>query len=139
MNQVNFNPGEKRFEQLLKLYLKRRSLDPTANVVEHLDEDLLTAFAEGRLTKRVEASIVSHLIECSACRHSVFFIFRLTEQLEANTNLAVTSTVKSNSFHEFWNQLRVKVFNQTDNAVFAHQEAVEDEKQVRADSKENEQ
>lgn len=137
MNQTNLNLGEKRFEQLLKLYLKQRSSNSTATVTEHLDEDLLTAFAEGKLNERAETPIVIHLIECSACRRSVFYILRLTEQFETNTNSAAALPVGKDSFHEFWNELKAKIFNLKTNTVFAHQEAAKSEKPIRADGKED--
>lgn len=121
------NQGEKQFERLLGLYLKQSSLSRDESFAKHLDEDSLAAFVEGRLTKRNDSPIISHLVQCSPCRRSTFELLQLAEQLDEKLEVVANAPVESNMFHEFWSNLKTKVFNSGDNAVFAHQELHETE------------
>lgn len=127
------NQGENQFERLLGLYLKKRSANRRENFAEHLDEDSLAAFVEGRLTKRNDLPIISHLVECSPCRRSTLELLSLTEQIEIENHVVVSSSEPS-LFHEFWSKLKAKTFTSLDNTVFAHQERADDEDDLNQDA-----
>ena len=124
------NQGEKQFEGLLSLYLRQRQTKIDFNKIQpHLDEDSLSAFAEGSLTQTQAAPILKHLIDCILCR-------RVTAQLaELNNALNDVSsnveTIEAGNWREFWNTLTESVFRPYDSAVVAH----EDKKVTEEDSK----
>ena len=54
---------------LLGSYLRFRSANESLSNDKHLDDDSLTAFVEGNLSERESTPILSHLVDCSFCRH----------------------------------------------------------------------
>jgi hypothetical protein len=63
---------------LLHYYLRSGSRAATAaSSGEHLDEDRLAAFIEGRLTEGESAPVIRHVATCSICRHATASLFRL--------------------------------------------------------------
>ncbi len=67
---------ENEMEKLPKIALQRlrqgtAGAIPEAGAAEHPDADLLTAFAEKKLTSRERASVMSHLAKCETCREVV--------------------------------------------------------------------
>lgn len=123
------NQGEGRFERLLKLYLNQRSFGSDEGLAEHLDEDILTAFVEGRLNQLSNLPIVSHLVDCSVCRRTAFELIKISEGIDDRINSDASIVIKSNALNEILNNLKDKAFKLDDlsgGAVFAHQESVED-------------
>jgi hypothetical protein len=77
--------------QLIDRRLKSRlpaevMLDPFA---DHLDEDAICAFVEGRLEEAEAAPVTSHLVACSFCRHTTAQLIRLESQFESRDDQAV--------------------------------------------------
>lgn len=136
MKKAINNQGENKFEQLLGLYLKRHSSTRHEHSAKHLDEDYLTTFVEGRLTKRNNLPVISHLIKCSLCRRSAYELLQLNEQLHEDFEIITALQAETSPYHDFWNDLKVKVFNSGNNTVFAHQESDEAEDQLE-ESKDN--
>ena len=73
------DPQESTIQGLLALYLSSRdpmraSADPESG---HIDEDSLSAFADGNLSERETIPVVSHLVDCSFCRHVTAELVRL--------------------------------------------------------------
>lgn len=121
------NQGDKHFETLLALYLKQSQANKNSNHNQlHLDEDILSAFVEGAVTENQAVPVLKHLIHCAFCR-------RITTQLaELSENFAEipvsTSSVKTNSWGELWNNLTESVSRSYDNSVVAHENKEPDEK-----------
>lgn len=123
-NIGNIKAEDVKMQGLLDGYLKvRRSSTNSAAKGSHLDEDSLAAFVEGNLNERESRPVVSHLIDCSFCRHITAELVRLDlafaeneviSPMPENHQPAKVSTVLSG--------LLSRIFGTSDGAVFAHQE-----------------
>src|SRR5678816_1862759 len=71
-----------RIQGILDGYLSTRELRLGANSSDagHLDEDSLSAFVEGRISERESVPFVSHLVDCSFCRHVTTELIRLDSE-----------------------------------------------------------
>lgn len=54
-----------------------------AHFDDHLDDDSIAAFVEGRLDENESAPLISHLVQCSSCRHTTAQLVRLESQVES--------------------------------------------------------
>ena len=70
--------------------LRNRAADESAAAAtathEHIDEDAICAFVEGRLEEAEAAPVVSHLIVCASCRHATALLIRFESQVEAEND-----------------------------------------------------
>ena len=57
-------------------------------VEDHLDEDAICAFVEGRLEEAESSPVVSHLIVCTSCRHTTAQLIRLGSRFDPETESA---------------------------------------------------
>jgi hypothetical protein len=48
----------------------------------HVDDDSISAFVEGRLDANESAPLISHLVQCAACRYTTAQLVRLESQVE---------------------------------------------------------
>jgi hypothetical protein len=108
--------------QLIDRRLKSRV---TAEVLqdllaEHLDEDAICAFVEGRLEETESAPVVSHLVACSFCRHTTAQLIRLESQFEDVSEPALDDG--PGRLREFLENLAARVTPSfEEDAVFAYQ------------------
>jgi len=134
-NVNNMTAEGTKLQGILAAYLTSRKPEPPATA--HLDQDTLAAFTEGTLNERESASAVSHLVECSYCRHITVELTRLElafadDPVEAR---ASGSVERPSKVSEVWSGLFEKIFGSSENAVFAHEEKDEDEKEKDDDKK----
>ena len=122
--------GTKSMQDLLDKYLTSRNVlkSSAAETSAHLDEDSLTAFAEGRLSRREGGPVVSHLVACRFCRHKTAELIRLDLDLGdvTETTTPIESTEPSR-ISAVLSDILSKMFGTTDGAVFAHEEKSEDD------------
>ena len=123
-NTGNTNIEEIRIQGLLDSYLKRQS-SVVSTQQNHLDEDSLAAFVEGNLSERESKPIVSHLVDCSFCRHVTAELVRLDLAFANEQVQAVAEESQPSRISEVLNNLLAKIFGPSDSAVFAHQETEE--------------
>ena len=122
------NSEELRIQGLLDRYLNRQSAANNLSTQEnHLDEDSLTAFVEGNLSEREAKPMVSHLVDCSFCRHVTAELVRLDfafadEPVHAR---GVVAESQPSKISEVLNGLLARIFGTGDSAVFAHHETEE--------------
>jgi len=126
---------------LVDRFLKMRSAgeDP-ADRSFHLDDDSLAAFAEGNLTEREARPIVSHLANCSFCRHVTAELVRLDLSFAENEAFSPASEIQEPSrVSEVLSGLLSRIFETSDNAVFAHDEKnnEKDESDIQEKRKDN--
>ncbi len=125
-NTGNINSEELKIQRLLNRYLNRQS---TANVLSiqenHLDEDSLTAFVEGNLNERESKPMVSHLIDCSFCRHVTAELVRLDFAFADEQVPVFVKESQPSKVSEVLNGLLARIFGTGDSAVFAHHETEE--------------
>jgi len=125
-NTGNKNIEEIRIQGLLDRYLNRQAV--TENVSanpNHLDEDSLTAFVEGNLSERESKPIVSHLVDCSFCRHVTSELVRLDFAFADEKVHAIAEETQPSKVSEVLSGLLAKIFGTNDGAVFAHHETEE--------------
>jgi len=138
-NKELINPKDIQIQGLVDRYLRSQTSDNNMMLSgEHLDEDSLAAFTDGNLSEREAQPIVSHLVDCSFCRHVTTELIRLDL---AFADDAVRETVVENQpskVSEVLSNLLSRIFGRDDGAVFAHQEKEEDseKKESSEDSKE---
>jgi len=124
-NTGNINLEEIRIQGLLDRYLNRQSAAAIATQENHLDEDSLTAFVEGNLSARESKPIVTHLVDCSFCRHVTAELVRLDLAFADEQVNAVVQESQPSKISEVLNNLLARIFGTNDSAVFAHNEAEE--------------
>ena len=124
-NTGNTNIEELRIQGLLDRYLNRQSASSLAAQQAHLDEDSLTAFVEGNLSERESKPIVSHLVDCSFCRHVTAELVRLDLAFADEQVQTLVEESQPSKISEVLNNLLAKIFGTGDSAVFAHHEAEE--------------
>lgn len=123
------NSQEVAMQGLIGSYLKVRSASDRNIPVNspHLDNDSLAAFTEGSLSALEARPMVSHLVDCSFCRHVTAELIRLDLAFADNpatvSNTAISEPTKVSAV---LNGLLSKIFGTSDGAVFAHSEKDEE-------------
>lgn len=120
------NIEELRMQGLLDRYLNRQSAARGLSTQQnHLDEDSLAAFIEGNLSEREAKPIISHLVDCSFCRHVTAELVRLDFAFADEQVHAVVQESQPSRISEVLNGLLARIFGTGDSAVFAHHETEE--------------
>jgi len=120
------NTQEIQIQGLLDRYLNRKSAASGLSTQQsHLDEDYLTAFIEGNLSEREAKPIVSHLVDCSFCRHVTAELVRLDFAFADEEAPSAVQQSQPSKISEVLSGLLAKIFGTGDSAVFAHQESEE--------------
>lgn len=124
MENFPMNTEETRMRSALEGYLRSTvTVGSDARRESHLDQDTLSAFTEGSLTKRESTPVVRHLVECSFCRNVTAELVRLDLSLaEYDQPVAVAADPEPASIASVLNGLLSRIFGTTDGAVFAHNE-----------------
>ncbi|PYT00698.1 MAG: hypothetical protein DMF63_06570 [Acidobacteria bacterium] len=140
----NMGSEEVKIQSLLDAFLGSRGplKSSAAETSFHLDEDSLTAFAEGNLAERESVQVVDHLVQCGFCRHKTVELVRLSMEFEGvdrETNPLAASEPRKIS--EVLSGLLAKIFGPTssDQVVFAHEEKKIEEDAATDEKKENDQ
>jgi hypothetical protein len=133
-NELRMNKQETMIQAALAEYLNSRKTSNAAT--PHIDQDTLAAFSEGTLNARESQPVVSHLVDCSFCRHITAELVRLDLELAGETVefRAETASSQPTKISEVLSGLFAKMFGTTENTVFAHRE--EEEKKDEEESKE---
>jgi hypothetical protein len=87
----------------------------------------LTAFVEGNLSERESTPIVSHLVDCSFCRHVTAELLRLDFAFAGEEAPVRVIESAPTSVSDVLNNLLSRIFGTSDSAVLAHQEPEEKE------------
>ena len=122
-NKGLINPQDIQIQGVIDRYLRSKvSSDNSTAQERHLDEDSLAAFTEGNLSRREAQPIVSHLVDCSFCRHITAELIRLDLAFADDEVQAATVENQPSKISEVLNNLLSRIFGTNDGAVFAHQE-----------------
>lgn len=138
-NEGNINSEELNIQKLLSNYLHLRvSSNALSSEGQHLDEDALSAFVEGRLGQKESQPVVSHLVDCSFCRHVTAELVKLDFAFAEETPQTFEIETPS-KISEVLSNVLSRLFGTNDSAVFAHQEKEEDTeiKKEKADKDDN--
>jgi hypothetical protein len=112
---------------LLGNYLRFSSANAIISNDKHLDDDSLTAFVEGNLSERESTPIVSHLVDCSFCRHVTAELVKLDFAFAGEEAPVPVAQSAPTSVSDVLNNLLSRIFGTSDSAVLAHQEPEEKE------------
>ena len=95
----------------------------------HLDEDSLSAFVEGTLSRRESAPVLGHLVDCGFCRHKTAELVRLDLAFaEAPEALTKLESAEPSRISTVLSDLLARIFGTSEGAVFAHHEETDEEK-----------
>jgi hypothetical protein len=128
------NPQESNIQGILAKYLTSRR--PTNPGGGHLDQDTLAAFTEGSLTELEARPAVSHLVDCSYCRHITAQLVRLDLEFAEEAAPALSQDTQPAKISEVLSGLLSKMFGTSENAVFAHEDKDKDEEKEKEESNE---
>jgi hypothetical protein len=120
------NSHETLIQGMLSRYLPKRNAGFANIKGPHLDEDALAAFTEGTVNEREAGPMITHLVDCSFCRHVTADLIRLNAEFADETIPAVPASEPA-GISEVLSGLFSKIFGTTDGAVFAHNEDEEEE------------
>lgn len=104
--------------QRLKSVAASELSNPPAS--SHVDEDLITAFVEGRLTDSECKPVLSHLAACGLCRRTSAQFVQLENQVDDDVSL--TAEEEPGRLEALLSRLRSAVPSVNDEAVFAYEE-----------------
>lgn len=136
-NEIKLNPQELQIQGLLDRYLASSNKGITAEA-SHIDDDSLSAFVEGTLSRRESDPIVSHLVDCGFCRHTTAELVRLDLAFaEEEAPAKIVEAAEPSKISEVLNGIFGKIFGTTDGAVFAHEEQKKKEDEEKKKSEED--
>lgn len=140
MNQENIKNENIKIQELLESYLRFRSAAAkTQNETGlHLDEDILTAFVEGNLTRRENDSFIAHLVDCSFCLHKTAELSQLRAVFEDDVTVALSDSAPPAKVSDVLSNLFSRLFGSTEGVVFAHEEKKDDEPAAPSDEESSE-
>lgn len=101
----------------------------------HVDEDLIAAFVEGRLTDAEYKPVLSHLAACGLCRRTSAQFVQLENQIDAD--VATPADEEPGRLEALLSRLRSAVPSTNDEVVFAYENPKEDQPTERAQSQES--
>lgn len=140
MGNVNkIDSEDTGIQGLLARYLNLRSSagDRQSASGRHLDEDSLSAFAEGNLSSREAAPMISHMVDCSFCRHVTAELVRLDLAFAGDVEVrAVEASPEPTKISAVLNGILSRIFGTSDDAVFAHSDADEEDEEKAKDEEE---
>jgi hypothetical protein len=109
------------------LHGRTASLAPTAPVGQHLDEDALSAFVEGRLSHLESAPLVRHLVGCGSCRNITAQLIRLDTELSGTKTEALPPREERGRVRALLADLAARVLPSADgDVVFAYHAPADD-------------
>lgn len=129
MPRIENNHGNETAQRMIGLHLQRRALvAPPSTAGEHMDEDALAAFIEGRLSAREAQPLLSHLVNCGSCRRITTQLIRLEEAIGDTAPAAAPATPREPSrIRRLLDELAARVLPATDDAaVFAYHAPADD-------------
>jgi len=124
-NIEKMNPQETNIQGILAEYLTSRKLSNART--GHLDQDTLAAFTEGNLTELEARPAVSHLVDCSYCRHITAELVRLDLEFAEEPAPVRSQEAQPAKISEVLSGLLSKMFGTSENAVFAHEDKDKDD------------
>ena len=126
-NKGQLSSQDVKIQGLIDSYLRSYSSGSDSKIDErHLDEDSLTVFVEGNLSERESQPIVSHLVNCSFCRHITAELVSLDLAFADDVRVSNNQTEQPSKISEVLNGLLSRIFGNNEDAVFAHQETEDD-------------
>lgn len=105
----------------------RAGVAPASTVGNHLDEDALSAFIEGRLSHLESTPLVRHLVGCGLCRNITAQLIRLDTEVSGIEAETVPQKEETGRIRSLLADLAARVFPSTeDDVVFAYHAPADD-------------
>lgn len=123
-----------KIQGLLDSYLRINSNKTNYNE-KHLDDDSLSAFVEGKLTKLESGPIVSHLVGCGFCRNVTSELVKLEFAFADEAIPERIAASEPSRVSEVLNGLFSRLFGSSMGEVFAHHE-IDEEKKIDKEAEE---
>jgi len=113
-----------RMREIVAQRLKSVAASELSNVPagSHVDEDLIAAFVEGRLTDAECKPVLSHLAACGLCRRTSVQFVQLENQMD---DVAADATEEPGRLEALLSRLRSAVPSTSEEVVFAYQNSEE--------------
>jgi hypothetical protein len=113
---------------LIHQRLKTRvPVEPLPAPLDHLDEDAICAFVEGRLEENESAPVIRHLVACAPCLHTTAQLIRLESQFDPEND--PTPVEGAGPVRSLLEHLAARITPSfEEDAVFAYQEPEPDQK-----------
>lgn len=128
INKGQISAEELKIQGLLDRYLQFRNINGNVGAKDnHLDEDSLTAFVEGKISEREMPFIVKHLVDCSFCLHVTSELAKLSAAFSEEEYTISEPVKEPTKVADVLSGLLSRIFGTTDGAVFAHQEQEKEE------------
>lgn len=121
--QENHDSETLVIRRLIEARLKTRLRDEalSADSIAHPDDDVISAFMEGRLDTGESVSIVSHLVNCATCLHLTADLVRFEPDLN-DLDSAETLGQYPGPLRIFLDRIAEGVIPSGGDAVFAYEE-----------------
>lgn len=116
-----------RMRDIVAQRLKSVAVSELSNLPagSHLDEDLIAAFVEGRLTDTECKPVLSHLAACGLCRRTSAQFVQLENQIDAD--ITTSTDEEPGRLEALLARLRSAVPSVNDEVVFAYENPPEEE------------
>jgi putative zinc finger protein len=110
-----------RMREIVAQRLKSVAASELSNLPagSHLDEDLIAAFVEGRLTDTECKPVLSHLAACGLCRRTSAQFVQLENQIDAD--ITTPADQEPGRLEALLSRLRSAVPSANDEVVFAYE------------------
>ena len=130
-----------RMREIVARRLKSVAASELSNLPagSHVDEDLIAAFVEGRLTDTECKPVLSHLAACGLCRRASAQFVQLENQIDAD--IVTPADEEPGRLEALLSRLRSAVPSASDEVVFAYEnpntqdDMVEDRRVAEGDEK----
>lgn len=120
-NRDQINSEAMQIQGLLDRYLHFRSSN--INSENHLDDDSLSSFVEGRLNPREAKPILKHLTDCSFCLNITAELAMLETQFEKAPVTFAAAETEPAKVSDVLKGILSRIFGSAEeNVVFAHEE-----------------
>lgn len=129
------NTDDLMIQGLLDNYLRFRSANAVINNDQHLDDDLLTAFVEGNLSERESTPILTHLVDCSFCRHVTAELVKLDFAFADEQVVMPVVQSAPTSVSDVLNNLLSRIFGASEGALQFHQQPEEEKEEEKEEDK----
>ena len=120
MEEMN-NTENKAIHNLVNLHLRRSvSNENSFTAQEHLDDDMLTAFVEGKMSEKESVPVVRHLVDCGFCRKITAHLARLEEQSGEKEMTIPVVVGEPGRVRRFLESITIRFFGDDEESVYAY-------------------
>lgn len=131
-NKGNTQTREELLRSILDGFVRSGAGTGSQGTTDHLDEDTISAFVEGNLSRREATPATAHLVNCGFCRHRTAELVRLDFEFAEEAEAPSVPTEPS-KVSDVLSGILGKLFGAGEGAVFAHEEKEEAKKDEESD------